>query len=260
MNAMVPLTCLQIIQHCADPPDEDVVSCQEGGRRVIRLPGNLVVKHGFGVTMEEARNQERAYDLVDPELVRIPQVIEFFETTNNQSQPEGYLIMEYIRGRTIAEPDDIQLSQIVTIVDYLFSIRGPVPGSLTGSALRGNLFSEARDLQPRNIKELEDWINRRVRGKQVELGSFPLGLCHLDVAPRNIIWPSHGPPCLIDWESAAFLPRVFESCSHKVTGSEAAHFHDNLYNRVSPLSELEKAAESAILEAWDNSQRFYLYI
>jgi len=42
-----------------------------------------------------------------------------------------------------------------------------------------------------------------------------LVLCHLDIAPRNILWldEDDGALCIVDWASAGYYPRIFEWCS-----------------------------------------------
>jgi len=62
-----------------------------GGSKVKRISDKAVVKYGFGVTAEEAKDQHRAYQILDKRIVRIPKVHQFFEFGF-----VGYLVMEYI--------------------------------------------------------------------------------------------------------------------------------------------------------------------
>ena len=46
--------------------------------------------------------------------------------------------------------------------------------------------------------------------------NFDLVLCHLNVAPRNILWLEDGSICFVDWEAAGFFPRLFEVCRQRI--------------------------------------------
>lgn len=48
------------------------------GEKVVRISENLVIKHGRLVMKEEVRNQQRAFQLVEPNVVSIPRVYNFF--------------------------------------------------------------------------------------------------------------------------------------------------------------------------------------
>lgn len=37
-------------------------------------------------------------------------------------------------------------------------------------------------------------------------------MCHLDIAPRNLLYLADGSVCLLDWATAGFYPRFFEVC------------------------------------------------
>jgi aminoglycoside phosphotransferase len=92
----------EIIQHCLrSNPDRDVISELEGGLSVIRISEDVVVKRGFGVSQFEAANQQRAYEILDPAIIRIPRVHRFFVRERN-----GYLLMEYINGQPVSSTID----------------------------------------------------------------------------------------------------------------------------------------------------------
>ncbi|PSN59015.1 hypothetical protein BS50DRAFT_509324 [Corynespora cassiicola Philippines] len=92
----------EIIQHCSrSNPGRNIISEFEGGLSVIRISENAVVKCGMGVTKFEANNQQRAHAILDPEIIRIPQVYRFFA-----NGLDGYLIMEYVNGQPISSIKD----------------------------------------------------------------------------------------------------------------------------------------------------------
>lgn len=84
----------EIIQHCScSNPDRNVIGELEGGLSVIRISGDAVVKCGISVTEFEAHNQQRAYEILNSAIIRVPQVYRLFARGF-----VGYLIMEYIDG------------------------------------------------------------------------------------------------------------------------------------------------------------------
>ena len=94
----------EIIQHCLrSNPHRDVISELDGGLSIIRISEDAIVKCGFGVSQYEAVNQQRAYEILDPAIIRIPRVYRFFI-----NGLDGYIIMEYINGQplsSIMNPD-----------------------------------------------------------------------------------------------------------------------------------------------------------
>jgi Phosphotransferase enzyme family len=216
----------QLVAYCNEPPPGHIISGQPGGRYILRLSESVVIKVGYGVTATEAKNQMCAHRLVDPSIVRIPKVLRFFESKQEDLRV-GYLLMEYAGGDIFQELSPGQIDTIHQIVSHMFSIHGSGPASLTGSRLQGLLFSEAYDLQVGSIEALNKWVNRRCKDTKVDFARCELVLCHLDIAPRNLIWPRSGAPWLLDWEAAGFVPRLFEFCSHSIMGSDVA-FHEGL--------------------------------
>jgi Ser/Thr protein kinase RdoA (MazF antagonist) len=53
------------------------------------------------------------------------------------------------------------------------------------------------------LEELSAWTRRYSQGTEA-LG-FELVASHRDLDPKNVLWDSHGEPCLIDWESAGLV-------------------------------------------------------
>lgn len=70
---------------------------------------------------------------------------------------------------------------------------------------------------------MERWLNVRLPDvkSKLELQHYPLVLCHLDLAPRNILWLSDGSVCFLDWATAGFYPRLFENCLLRIMHHES---------------------------------------
>ena len=83
-------------------------------------------------------------------------------------------------------------------------------------------------------------------------------LCHLDIAPRNILWLEDGSLCLIDWASAGYYPRLFEFCAQWVVEGKDGNFNYLLLKLMDALSDREIAQKEAILCAWRNIQKYPL--
>lgn len=127
--------------------------------------------------------------------------------------------MEHIHGVIIDPLEESTLIQrIAKIISYFETLRSTIPGSLGGGYTRGLLFSDAEDLRFESTNTLQAWFNSRLHAHQSQLSlrNFELVLCHLDIAPRNIIWQDDGSVCLLDWASAGFYPRIFEFCAQSI--------------------------------------------
>ncbi|KAJ5617371.1 kinase-like protein [Penicillium hordei] len=173
-----------VIALCANPVPANIVS--QYGKRVIKISDHEVVKWGPDITKEEADNQRIAYGLVNSRIVRVPRVYDFF----SDKRGWGYIVMEYIEGRVIHPLEDsAALQKVVDVLDYFATLRHTNPGSLCGGPCRGLLFPETEDLLFDDLDEMEKWFNSRLLPDNPKL-SFQgcnLVLCHLDIAPRNIL-------------------------------------------------------------------------
>lgn len=86
-------------------------------------------------------------------------------------------------------------------------------------------ISEAEELTFASVKVMEAWFNSRLFAQDPKLSfqDCELALCHLDIAPRNILWLKDGSICFLDWASASYYPRIFEFCAQWIiehTGTE----------------------------------------
>ena len=244
-----------MIASCANPLPGNIVS--QYGKRVIRISDHQVVKWGPDVTKEEAENQRMAYELVDSRIVRIPHVYAFF----SDERGWGYIVMEFIEGKAIDPLEDVTaIEKVAGVLDYFATLRHTIPGSLCGGFCRGLLFPETEDLIFDSLDKMEKWFNSRLflHNPKLTFRGCELVLCHLDIAPRNILWLEDGSLCLIDWASAGYYPRLFEFCAQWVVEGKDGNFNSLLLKLMDPLSDREIAQKEAILCAWRNIQKYPL--
>ncbi|KAJ0424991.1 kinase-like protein [Aspergillus carlsbadensis] len=243
-----------VIACCANPLPCNIVS--QYGNRIIRISDHQVVKWGPDVTKEEAENQKMAYELVDFRIVRVPRVYGFF----SDERGWGYIVMEFIRGGRIIDPleDAMAIEKAAGVLDYFATLQHTSPGSLCRGPCRGLLFPETEDLTFDSLDEMEKWFNSRLlpQNPKLTFRNCELVLCHLDIAPRNILWQEDGPLCLLDWASAGYYPRLFEFCAQWVIEGKDGSFNSLLLNSIEPLSDHEMKQKEALLCAWRNIQKY----
>ena len=109
-----------LIRYCANPPQECILGDVPYGIKVVLISRQAVVKYGIGVTNAEAVNQSMAYELADPQVVRIPKVHRYF----SDNEGRGYIVMDFIEGEVL-EPleDPIRVTIAAGILDHLASFR-----------------------------------------------------------------------------------------------------------------------------------------
>ncbi|KAJ5919115.1 kinase-like protein [Penicillium verhagenii] len=222
MTALEDVQRASVIASCSDPLPENILS--QYGNRVIKISDHQVVKWGPDVTKEEFENQRLAYELVDRCKVRIPHVYDFF----CDERGWGYLVMEYIDGKVIDPLEDVcSIQRVASVLDYFSTLRYNIPGSLYGSTCRGLLFPETEDVVFDSLDGMEKWFNTRLfpHNPKLTLRDSELVLCHLDIAPRNLLWQEDGSLCLIDWASAGFYPRLFEFCMQWIFDGKDGNFN-----------------------------------
>lgn len=246
----------EVIEYCLSGPPDRIIGGIPAGNRVVRISEQTVIKFGPGLSENEAINQQRAYNLVNPDVVRVPRVHRFF----TDDVGRGYIMMDYIKGRVIdpLEPDHI--SRLVRVLDHFSTIRGDRPGSLSGGPCYGLLWPDNQELTFRSMEEMEAWFNSRLfpgEGK-ISFHNCDLVLCHLDVAPRNIIWQSDGGIGLVDWASAGFYPRLFEFWAQWNIEGKDGSFNRMLLDSMRPLQDYEIAQKLPICRVWYNIQKYAL--
>jgi serine/threonine protein kinase len=246
----------EIIQHCLrSNPVRDVISELDGGLSVIRISEDAVVKCGFGVSQFEAANQQRAYDILDPAIIRIPQVYRFFVSELN-----GYLIMEYINGQPVSSmtDPDAYLEPMAKVLKHFEQVQRAKPGPLHESVAFGHLWLDYDPITPVTISDIEEYYNKRQlkNSTQLNLTSYPLIFCHLDIAPRNILVLQDGSLCLIDWNSAGFYPRLFERCALEINVRKENDWNTKLLGLLGELDEDEKSQAQLLERAYYLGQRY----
>lgn len=250
-----------IIASFTNPLPADVLD--KFTNRVIKISDHHVVKRGYEVTIEEAENQRIAYELLDSRIVRVPRVFGFFTREEKSGTSVGYLVMEYIKGKVI-DPlkDDTAIGKIASVVSYLATFKNDIPGPLGGGVSRGILFDEYRDVNFGSLDGMDEWFNSRLRANnpKLTLKGCELVLCHLDIAPRNVMWLEDGTLCLIDWASAGFYPRLFEFCTQWIMQGKDGDFNSKILSLMEPLPDHELAQKDGFLCAWGNIQRYSLWV
>jgi Phosphotransferase enzyme family len=249
----------ELIAYCANPPVGRILGGAPYGNKVIRLSDDQVIKFGIGVTREEAENQKRAFDIVDHNIIRVPRVYRFFEDGSGL----GYLIMEYMAGKVIDPLEDSScIEKIARVLTHFASLHGDIPGTLSGGPSCGLIFPETEELTFASVKAMEAWFNSRLfaQDPKLSLQGCKLVLCHLDIAPRNILWLEDGSICFLDWASAGYYPRIFEFCAQWIIehAGKEGKFNQLLLDSMENLSYQELAQKEPILRAWRNIQKYSL--
>lgn len=243
----------EIIKYCSNENEKREVLYQvRGGGRVIKLSEKAIVKIGYGISMQELENQQRARQLIDPEVVKIPEVYRFI-----QHGDIGYIIMEYVSG-VAAETVDRALrdERILTILDHFAHVTDNIAGPLAGGVATGRLWSEYEKFVPTSINDITKYINRRlrIRKRRTSFKGKQLVLVHADLKDDNLAWQNDGRAHLLDWESAGFYPRIFEYCALRLINDKSAQHIADIF----PLTEDDKALADDVFCAWNLEQNYYL--
>jgi thiamine kinase-like enzyme len=108
--------------------------------------------------------------------------------------------MEYVHRDISESVSNHQIDQIVMILSHFSTIQSQRPGPLQTGVSRGLLWEENGKPIFKTVKQMEHWLNLRLPDVESKLAleKYPLVLCHLDLAPRNIIWLKDGSVCLLD--------------------------------------------------------------
>jgi serine/threonine protein kinase len=187
--------------------DREIIDACSNGAGAARVLDIYLVKFGELVSTDEAKNQAAAYDLLCPHICIVPKAYRTFRYDG-----KGYILMEYIDGESFGNLNDTQINKVNEILNRFSGISGE-PGALCGDGVisrTGRFWPNTYDVHPQNVAGLEFWLNSMLReGGTISLKDSSFSLCHLDLAPRNIIW-RNDEPILIDWASAGFYPHTFE--------------------------------------------------
>lgn len=210
----------------------------------------------------EGMNQREAYRLLNPSIIRVPQVFDSF-----QSDGEGYLIMEYISAPANTQfMDDACISALRKALNHLHTFRGSVPGPVAGGPSKGLLWNESQVPTFQTKEDLQQYMNDRLVDQSdcLQLQDVDLVFSHLDIAPRNFRLLDNGAVCLFDWESSGYYPRFFELCALRLNNGDNGG--DSLFSfllerelrRQSPLASHEQRYFELVLRVVWNGIRFPL--
>jgi len=247
----------EIVKRCFDS-SRQIVGGVFHGNLVVKLSEEIVVKFGWGVTVDEADNQRKAFELLDHNIVRVPQVYRYFTQLVEGYSPRGFIVMEYIHGDIIKSPNGSQINQIAQILSYFAGIHGRHPGPLQRGVSHGLLWGENGKPVFGSIQQMERWLNFRLPDVETKLSlqKYPLVLCHLDLAPRNILWLDNGSICLLDWGSAGFYPRFFEVGLLKIMEYSHGDYEVTLKERMERLTDDEEAQMWLLLRSFYNGIKY----
>ncbi|OAL35957.1 hypothetical protein AYO20_04863 [Fonsecaea nubica] len=84
----------EVIQRCRQATPDNVLSHPASDNKVLGRNEFLVAKFGFLLSEDEARNQMKAYEILDPGIVHVPRVYRYFKDYNRH----GYIVMDYMKG------------------------------------------------------------------------------------------------------------------------------------------------------------------
>ncbi|KAF2164402.1 hypothetical protein M409DRAFT_56671 [Zasmidium cellare ATCC 36951] len=236
----------RIVAACSDP-DRHLLSDPEQGADIIKYSKSCIVKFG-NVSASEAMNQQLAHRILDPSIVRVPEVHHHFTRDS-----DGYLVMQYIDGAPCgSQVARENVEKIAAAIKHLWSqsdLPVQAPGPIGGGMTQGMLW-ENEEIEIEDLQDLEKYWNDRLLGQMdhVRFESSQLAFVHCDVAPRNIIWSKDGIPTLLDWAHAGIYPRSFERATLSLNTQQGTKvdFSDSLAELL-PLSEEEEAQVQQVL-------------
>jgi hypothetical protein len=126
-----------VIEYCRSCPDDQLIRGSRHGNWVVKLSNyDLVVKFGQQVSSYEAENQQKAYEMIDPDIVTVPWVHKFLV----DDEGWGYMVSDFVAGKTIDPPADSHIQKLANIIEYFRSINSDSAGSLCGDPSTGLIW------------------------------------------------------------------------------------------------------------------------
>lgn len=261
-----------IIRRCAEACENrvNIISPSNAINLVVRLTDTLAVKFGIGVTAAEADALAFASQRLDPAIVKVPSVIQFFTRPSDELWTTGYLVMDLVEGTSLDQlilGDALQLiGRITQVIQHIHSFRSSSrPGPLDGSPARGLLWSEYTSGQNfHSRRDLQRYLDTRLAQFQgevtIDVTNMALSFCHLDIAPRNIIVSPDGSIYLLDWGCAGFYPPVFETWAIQLEAWIQRHpFMEALGSELISRSSLPEVAQvEALMQVYRANQSIAL--
>lgn len=216
--------------------------CFEG---LVQPASHVVIKVGSSVMEQEARNQSYAYEQLKDRNLQVPQVYRYF-LSKQDSIRKGYLVMEHIPGRTMAEcmtgrnGDEVYQMYAQCIFEAANTLSKAAvpplqpPGPVGGGEPYGYLFHEdgvGCRAKFGSIQLMNSWLNKRLRLAQdpsskirkyigiheqaisgiLDFQDTELTLVHGDLTPRNfIVVKNNNRLALVDWAFAGFYLKALK--------------------------------------------------
>ncbi|KAK5713655.1 hypothetical protein LTR15_011355 [Elasticomyces elasticus] len=202
--------------------DEDaIVKCCRTSQRLLGQPDDCgatfvvryedaVVKFGVFYSREVA-NQRLAHSILDPKIVRVPEVYHYFRRGKY-----GFLVMEYINGTpcdTVAQSEEIE--RIALAIQHINSRRGdrnklgPAGGGITWGVVWVYEQIVIEDMEDM-VKYFNDRLQEVAYEAPVCFDKSPVVFVHCDIVQQNVIWCDDGALALLDSAHAGWYPRLFE--------------------------------------------------
>lgn len=234
-----PLVWSSALDDFAAALDVDIVNLYQASSaigRTRRVAAEVLIKR---CCYREYLNQDFAWKHLNGKELRVPRPVRYIWHEDAMSGDVGYMIMEYIHGRLWCDENDAACdsavaSAIATMhsIDPRALLPEPKPGPIDGQQASWFPWGDKDcGMQFTSSDHLSDCVNKRLRvharrkqakrhKSQTSLSANPeplldfsmdaLRICHLDLAPRNILICTDGRIALLDWEMMSLYPIVFE--------------------------------------------------
>ncbi|KAF2210673.1 hypothetical protein CERZMDRAFT_45023 [Cercospora zeae-maydis SCOH1-5] len=265
----------EIAHYCAQLPGP-ATACQQNVRR---LTETLIVKLGLEVTESEFRNQLFVYNMLEHQKIKVARPYRFVRASDSYGFCNGYLIMEYIQGQRLDEGSLCNNEKIVSLAaSAIQSIhetsasrlsQETPPGSLFGSIHYGFPWGDgSAEGSFHSMEDLERCIQKRLvcsnhAARSVDFDGFSdrhMVLCHLDLAPRNLLLTTNDIIAVLDWASMGWFPSAFELASleylQTVASADEAKFLRSIKAHLQKLKPLEENDLIVLGQVHANSIRY----
>lgn len=230
------------------------------------------MKFGFGVVKQEAETQAYYNRRADDSCLFIPRVLDFFidPETEGSFFEVGFLVMEYVRGRTVRDlPKDAKqriAPRVVDAMKHLETIDAPDPsrpGPPTNNGVpRGYLWSDSGPgVSFNTLYEMNTWLDEQLAlscpTASLDLKPHELKSRHMDITPRNIIQTADDKICFVDWQFAGNYPWAFEAVHLNCCEFDDPVFFEALFKSLPEYEEVLKSRKyKDLLEVRKNNIRY----
>ena len=232
--------------------------------QVKRISEHVVLKRRIVSTEREYQNLAFVWNLCDHDVLRVPEPIRQFQGRDESGFLFGYLLMEYLPGFNVEDllktkssdaVEDISKKGFEAIVHLQHRSRNICsrPGPLNGGIAKGFPWGEyGASSQFSSLQHLQNCLRERLSKRDGPLTfgftmMSDLVLCHLDLVPRNIIITHGNVVGILDWETLAIYPPIFElaalSYAKFVVTQQDWFFIQALENHLKEVSTTEDSGD-----------------